>query len=140
MARKKSNGEGSITRRKNGTWMGRVTVGRNKNGSIKRQAVYGKTKQEVVEKTTKLLNELQTGTYLEATKFNLGQWLDIWLWDYKKASVRANTFSSYEQNVRIHIKPEIGDILLKDLKPAMLQRFYNNKHNVNRQINPGKNK
>jgi integrase len=128
MARKKSNGEGSITKRKNGTWMGRVTVGRNEDGSVKRQTVYGKTKQEVVEKTTKILNELQTGTYIEATKLTLGQWLDTWLWDYKKPSVRPNTFSSYEQNVRIHIKPEIGDVLLKELKPVTIQKFYNSKH------------
>lgn len=138
MPKKKANGEGSISKRKNGRWMGRVTTGRNEDGSLKRQTVYGKTKQEVIEKTTRILNELHTGTYIEASKITLGQWLDTWLWDYKKPSVRPNTFSAYEQNIRIHIKPEIGDILLKDLKPAMLQRFYNSKHDSTNDKSKGK--
>jgi hypothetical protein len=29
--------------------------------------------------------------------------------------------------VRVHLKPDLGDIRLKDLRPDQVQRFYNNK-------------
>lgn len=60
----------------------------------------------------------------------LSIWLDTWLWRYKKQSLRPNTFSSYEQNIRIHINPVLGKITLKDLKPDKLQDFYNMKSEI----------
>src|SRR5215475_5698994 len=57
----------------------------------------------------------------------LGEWLDTWLHDYKKPEVRATTFDTYETLIRRHLKPALGHILPKDLRPEHLQRFYNNK-------------
>lgn len=55
---KRGNGEGSISKRSDGAWWGRVTVGYNSNGSQKRKAVYGKTRKEVQDKINNILNEL----------------------------------------------------------------------------------
>ena len=38
--------------------------------------------------------------------------------------MRPSTYSSYEGNLRIHIKPNIGDIPLSKLKSADIQKFY----------------
>jgi integrase len=48
VARKRGNGEGSITRRKDGLYMARYTV-QTATGT-KRKALYGKTRGEVSEK------------------------------------------------------------------------------------------
>src|SRR5262249_32998241 len=60
-------------------------------------------------------------------KLTLGEWLDTWLWEYKKPSVRAITFDSYEMLIRCHLKPMLGHIALKDIRPEHLQHFYNEK-------------
>ncbi|MBI3325690.1 MAG: site-specific integrase [Nitrospinae bacterium] len=57
----------------------------------------------------------------------MGEWLDTWLHEYKKPSVRPLTFDSYEALVRCHIKATIGHIPLQDLRPEHLQRLYNDK-------------
>lgn len=120
---RRGNGEGSVLQRKDGSWMGQVTLPE----SNKRKTVYGKTRQEVTEKITKILAEIQSGTYIEPSRMPLSQWLETWLWEYKKKSLRPNTFTSYEQNIRVHINPELGKNTLKDLRPEKLQGFYNKK-------------
>ncbi len=128
MAKKNANGEGSITKRADGKWMGQVSVGRDPiTGKIKRQTFYGKTRDEVRQKITKVQFDIQQGAYIEPSKLTFGEWIDTWLKHYKTASIRPTTLTSYEYIIRIHIKPSIGHIPLKDLKAEQLQAMYNDK-------------
>lgn len=48
MSKKRGNNEGSITKRSDGRWMARVTVGRDpETGKLKRVSFYGKTREAV---------------------------------------------------------------------------------------------
>jgi integrase len=128
MAKKRGNNEGSIVRRKDGLWMAQMTVGRNpETGKPKRATFYGKTRKEVADKLAKALQDKNQGTFVVPHKLTLGEWLDTWLWDYKKPSLRPVTFDSYEQHVRCHLKPALGTIPVRDLRPELLQHFYNEK-------------
>jgi Site-specific recombinase XerD len=127
MPSRRGNGEGSIFKRNDGKWCGVVTNGRDKEGRLNRQYVYGKSRQEVADKILKMQHEIKTGTYIEPTKVKVGEWLDLWLQEYMKPSLRPTTFGSYEHIIRTHIKPELGDIILKDLRPEHLQKLYNEK-------------
>ena len=49
---KRGNGEGSISRRKNGTWRAEYVV--YTAGGRKRKTVYGKTRAEVAKKLTRV--------------------------------------------------------------------------------------
>lgn len=130
MAGKRGNGEGSIFKRKDGSWCGMVTISRDPTtGKPKRVTKYGKTRQEVAEKIAKIQSELLYGTYIEPTKITVLQWLETWLKDYKKSNLRPTTYTNYEYLIRIHIGPSIGGILLKDLRSETLQRLYNEKYN-----------
>jgi integrase len=75
-----------------------------------------------------LQNELQTGSYI-STDMTLGQWLTTWLKDYKSINLKPKTYDVYETQVNCNIIPDIGDLVLKDLKQQDLQRFYNKKYN-----------
>lgn len=122
MAKKKrGGGEGSITRRPDGRWMAQATIGRKPDGKPRRLTFYGKTRKEVADKLTAALGDRQNGTLVEPHKVTVGQWLDIWLQNYKKTRLRPTTFASYEQQIRVHIKPEVGLIPLRDLRPDHLQ-------------------
>ena len=52
---RRGNGEGSISRRKDGRWMGRYTV--HTARGPKQRAVYGRTRAEAAEKLTKAMAE-----------------------------------------------------------------------------------
>lgn len=126
--RKRGHGEGSIYQRKDGRWVAQATVGRDyETGKPKRITFYGKTRKEVSEKLSAALHDVQNGTFVEPTKITFADWLDTWLKEYAKPQVRPTTYDSYEYLIRVHIKPGLGGTYLKDLQPAQIQRFYNQK-------------
>lgn len=88
MPNKRGNGEGIISKRKNGNWFAAVTVGRNTDGSLKRKFIYGKTRLEVSKKITEIQNEVIKNSYFEPTKMTFSEWLDTWLNEYKKPEIR----------------------------------------------------
>ena len=50
-------------------------------------------------------------------------WLDKWLKNYIKPSVKERTYIRYEQLIRAHIAPKIGNEDVNDLMPIVLQSF-----------------
>jgi integrase len=128
MAKKRGNNEGSISKRKDGLWQAAITTGRDPTtGKLKRATFYAKTRKEAAEKLSKALRDKAQGAFAAPHKLTLGEWLDTWLWEYKKPKLRPITFDSYEMLVRRHLKPALGHIPLRDLRPEHLQRFYNEK-------------
>lgn len=119
MGKKKANGEGSISKRKDGRYMGRYTVGG------KRKSVYGATHAEVRAILNEILNEIAKGEYIEPTKETVGSWTNMWLVTYALPSVKQSTYISYEGYIRIHIVPELGDIPLSSLSMEICQKFFN---------------
>ena len=61
---KNGNNEGSIRKRKNGTWEGRYTIGYDAHGRQKQLSVYGKTRAEVARKLNEKTAAIQNGTYI----------------------------------------------------------------------------
>src|ERR1044072_3917571 len=117
---KRGQGEGSIYKRKDGRWVAAVTLG-YQGGKIKRKTLYGKTRKEVQDKITPILRDVQKGIPVITERQTVGQFLDRWLSDSVKISVRPKTFSSYSDLVRLHIKPELGHIQLTKLSPQHVQ-------------------
>lgn len=122
---KRGNGEGGITRRKDGLYMARYTV-QTATGA-KRKAVYGKTRKEAAEKLTKALVDRDMGLVFEGENRTLAAFLDGWLKGTVKGSVKTTTYESYERVIRCHIKPELGSRKVKTLAPDHVQAFYQRK-------------
>jgi integrase len=122
LAGRRASGEGSIYRRRNGTWSAIATLpdGRRKH-------VYGKTRDEVRRKLAEILHAVQNGGYTDARGKTLGEFLDQWLIDAVKPRVRAWTFAGYEVHVRVHIKPVLGRVALEKLSPQHVQYLLNRK-------------
>jgi integrase len=138
MAKARGNNEGTIGRRKDGTWAAAISNGRNPlTGKPKRVFFYGKTRKEVADKLAKAQGEMQQGAFVEPNNLTVGTWLDIWLKDYAKPHVRQSTWGLYEMLIRVHLKPGIGDVRLKQLLPNHLQKLYNEKFENGRADKPG---
>ncbi|KRQ85843.1 Tyrosine recombinase XerC [Caloramator mitchellensis] len=127
MPKKRGNNEGTIYKRPNGTWCGQITLGRSEDGKLKRQSFYGKTRQEVAEKINKAINSFAAGVLVEPSQLTLSNWLNTWLFEYKKSNLRPSTLQSYEYLIRYHINPALGHYKLKELRSEHLQMLYNDK-------------
>jgi integrase len=126
--KRRGNNEGSITRRKDGRYVARITIGRDPaTGKLKRAHFYGKTRQEAAEQLARALSDLGRGTFVAPHKLSVGEWLNTWLQEYKKPSIRPVTYDSYTTMIRYHLKPALGHIPLRDPRPDQVQRFYNQK-------------
>lgn len=126
MATKKANGSGTIRKRADGRWEGKYTLDYDpKTGKLIRKSVYGKTQKEVRLALSKIVSEMDSGTYAEPSKMKVSQWLDEWLAIYTM-NIKPATRSAYEEHIRVHIKPSLGDILLKQLSTRDIQQLYTN--------------
>src|SRR5687768_7162734 len=106
VSRKRGNGEGSITKRKDGRWMAQYTV-HTANGP-KRRHIYGRTRQEVAAKLSKAMTDRDGGIELDPSSVTVHEYLQRWLKDSVKGSVRPITFENYERLVRVHVVPALG--------------------------------
>jgi integrase len=129
MAKKRGNGEGSISRRKNGGWIAQYSVytleGR------KRKTIYGRTRAEVSEKLIKAMADRDGGIVYETGKLTVGDYLDRWLRDSVKGTVKETTYANYSYITRVHISPALGRVKLKNLTPAHVRGFYGEKARTN---------
>jgi integrase len=122
---KRGNGEGTIHHRKDGGWCAQYTVYTAKGR--KRKTIYGKTRSEVAAKVAKALTDREGGLAFDAKNVALGEYLDLWLEDSVRDTVRATTFERYAQIARLHISPELGPLKLKAVTPAHIRGLYRNK-------------
>jgi integrase len=125
MAGKRGNGEGSIYRRTDGRWVGQYLAHTAK--WPKYRYLYGKTRQAVAEKLTKAVADRDGGLIFDTGKVTLGGYLDRWLADSVKGTVRTSTYERHEEIVRLHIKPSLGRVGLKKLTPAHVRGLYSEK-------------
>src|SRR5918994_3349578 len=122
---RRGNGEDSISRRKDGRWEAKYTA--HTAEGPKRRALYGKTRKEVADKLAKALADRASGYTFDNENMTVGQYLDRWLNDSDKGSVRTSTYERHEQIVRLHLKPALGRVKLSKLAPAHVQGLYRDK-------------
>ena len=125
MSRKRGKGEGSIYRRKDGRWVGQYTVYTTKGP--KYRYIYGKTRAAVAEKLAKAIAARGSGFAFDTGNLTIGDYLDRWLADSLKGTVRASTCERHEINVRVHINPTLGNVRLKGLTPAHVRGLHREK-------------
>jgi len=125
MPKRAPNGNGCITQRKDGSWMVKVTTGRDTGtGKPIYKYTYHKSQKEAREHLRQITATIDKGTYQEPSKMTLAVWLDIWLSEYLDA-VKPATAYSYKAQVTNHIKPTLGAVKLQKLTPHQVQGLCN---------------
>lgn len=121
---KRANGEGSIRKRKDGKWLVTFPTGIYKPDG-KREYVYRycATQAEAAEELRKLQMEKGMGITHSKAMVKTGAWMEEWVEKHKAPKLAPATLTSYRNNLRLHIKPAIGEIALKDLSSYHLQRM-----------------
>ena len=90
---KRGNGEGTISRRKNGGWMAQYYV--HTVAGRKRKTLYGKTRKDVAKMLARAMADRDGGLIFDAGKMTVGEYLDRWLSDSARGTVRKSTYDSY---------------------------------------------
>ena len=122
---KNAKGGGTIRKRKDGRWEGRVTVGFDSaTGKQIQKSVYGKTQQEARKQMAKIVSDVDEDDYFDPEKIRLSDWLNTWLEEYC-GDKKYLTVKGYRAKVNTHINPVLGHYYLHQLTPAIIQRFYN---------------
>src|SRR5215469_8952638 len=123
MARR-GHGEGSIYQRKDGRWAASITL-----ENRKRKTFYGRTRKEVQEKLNAALHEKIQGLLATGPQQSLKLYLDQWLEQVHKPTVKLITYQQYRSVIRKHLVPALGNITLQKLTPAKVQALYTQKLN-----------
>ncbi|HEV2744683.1 MAG TPA: site-specific integrase, partial [Rubrobacter sp.] len=116
-----AKGDG-ITKRKDGRYMARYTV-QTPDGP-KRKVIYGKQYGEVENELAKARGDAARGIVYDDEKLTVGEYLERWLKDSVRDTVRQRTYERYESLVRVHIKPSVGRVKHKALTPAHVRALY----------------
>lgn len=125
---KRAKGEGTLRRRKDGTYEGRVILGYNPlTGKPINKSVYAKTKAIVIEKMKAAKAEAllpQETTHGMTGRTMLKDWMLHWLKTYN-TNIKPATYSEYSQEIRLRINPYIGEITLNKLTLDAIQTALN---------------
>lgn len=81
------------------------------------------TKKEAQIAAQKMENEILEG--VEQSPISLKNFLNTWLYEFKKDTIRKNTFNLHKQNIEKHILPYFKEIKLANVKPILYQKFLN---------------
>lgn len=120
--KRRANGEGCITQRKDGKWLIQYNTGVYKDGKKERIYKYARTQADALEILEKLKVENRMGVSHSNAKVKTGDWIDEWINTYKAPKIKPATLTSYRNNARLHIKPMIGEILLSKLETSNIKR------------------
>ena len=124
MARR-ANGEGSIYR-DGERWVAAIFV-QDPSGKTVKRKFSGKTRKEVAARLAQAKQAVERSLPVASEKMTTGEFLDRWLKDAAKPTLRPKTYGSYEQSVRLHLAPALGKIPLVKLTPLDVQTYITRK-------------
>lgn len=122
---RRGKNEGSVYRRKDGKWVGQVTVGYHPDtGKPIRKYTYANTREEAAHWIAlTLVSETSKAAPSLASELLLKDFLHRWLTTFKAYEVCSRTMELYYSCERLHIVPALGDIPVAELTASRIQTF-----------------
>jgi integrase len=116
MSRKRTYGDGGIEARGANCWRLRYRI----HGKVHRRTVHG-TKTEAGKILRGLLHAGDEGTHVDPSRLTLRSWAEHWL---SVRPIGQRALERYEQLLRVHILPVLGDRPLQQIEATELDKFY----------------
>lgn len=114
----------TITKRKDGRYVGKFIAEYTDNGKAQYHYVYGKTYEETESKV--LIGREIATRYLSGRYIKVGKVYREWL-NAVVNRVKESTLANYRNKFEKHILPEFGDIPCEDLTAGKINAFINKK-------------
>lgn len=117
---KRDNGTGTIYQRANGSWVGKIYLGRGDNGKEKFKYLSGKTEGEVKRKVREFN---KANTQVDTNKISLKDYICSWAKTFKLGTIKDSSYDTLEKTIRNHIVPYIGSIHLQQVSSSDIQNL-----------------
>lgn len=124
MGKRRPSGDGMVRKREDGRWEGRIVVGHKENGDSIFRYIYADTQKELTARLRQNINAYQGVDLTEESSMTLSQWLDKWLEEYVKGTIRDSTLEGYRRDLNNHVKPYLGEKPLRKITAADLRSLY----------------
>src|SRR5256714_2775666 len=121
---KRKHDEGSVFQRRDGRWVAQVRL---ENGKKKQRYFKPNQEKEARIALRKMLYEKEQGTLPTGPQQVLKTYLDQWLEQVHKPTIRIGSYNAYRIMLDKHIIPALGHIPLQRLSPQHVQGFYASK-------------
>jgi integrase len=110
-----------------GRWRAAIQVGWKPDGKQLRKIFTAATRHEVKDKLTDALKDLKSGIPIVSDKQTVGNFLDHWLIQVLKNTVRPKSYRTTSDFIKNHYKPTLGAIPLNQLSAQHLRVWMNSK-------------
>ncbi|MBV9691594.1 MAG: site-specific integrase [Ktedonobacteraceae bacterium] len=111
--------KGSVYQRKDGRWVAQFYL-----ETGKKKYFYCKTEKDAYAALRKALHEQERGTLATGPQQTLKVYLEQWLEQVHRPTVRLSTYNLYRIVLDKHLTPCLGHIQLQRLTPQHVQAFY----------------
>lgn len=120
-------------RKRGNAWCFVIELSRDASGKRRQKWISGfNTRKQAEAALANAVSEVHKGAYVEPSAMLVSEFLMRWLSDYVAHNCETKTADKYEQVTRNQIIPSLGNIKLKDLKPAHIQKLYSDALNSGR--------
>lgn len=82
-----------------------------------------RTRKEAEADLARKISEIERGTYFEASKTSVSEYLEYWL-ETHKSTIAESTYNRYRNLINYQLVPGLGHIPISKLKPAHVQGLY----------------
>lgn len=116
-------GAGSVRRNaRTGTWYGRCDAPRGSNSARRQIRVHAPTEGDCWKKLRAKMAEIDGGTInsRDRERMTVSELLDLWL--ETKESREFRTVDSYQSVTRLHLKPALGHLRVRDVRRSDIER------------------
>ena len=119
MAKRRSNGEGTLRQRPNGLWELTLMDGFQSDGRRKYKSFYAKTQKEVKQKARAYQDAKAEGIEVDVVYY-FDEWADLWFESHKD-NIMPTTQENYQYTLRI-LKAAFPHKKIHDIKPFDIYR------------------
>ena len=120
MAKKRSHGEGTLSRKENGRWEIQIMVGYKPDGKRDIRSFSGETQREAKAKRDEFLRKREVGL-LTGKDLRFEEWADTWFENHKD-NIKPTTQDGYRYTLRI-LKDHFGRRKLSEIKAMDIEQF-----------------
>jgi hypothetical protein len=121
---KRPDGDGTVRKRADGRWEGRIVIGHKEDGAPIFKSVFAASQKELMPKLHAAIDAYR-GAEITGPGMTLSDWMDIWFEEYAVPRLRPSTLSGYTNSINNHIRPALGGKKLGSLTRSDVQKFYN---------------
>ncbi|WP_044109730.1 tyrosine-type recombinase/integrase [Mycobacterium canetti] len=122
---RRTKGDGSLFKRNDGQWIGRVELPPfGPDGKRRYRYVSSRSFDVAAEKLRTLRHDVAEGRIAVTGNTTVAMWLDRWLTEIHADKIRPTTRRDYQTAITLHISPVIGSKRLDNLTPQHVRQMH----------------